>query len=92
MTRPLDWFDCAAAQQRVKIAERALLGPEPMKAIGAFWGYDQMVVCVGDASHAEREASRLHRNMLWPQECPFGNYKMFDEPVRSVASRLPIWC
>jgi hypothetical protein len=59
-----DWFDHTAAEGRIAVAERALLGPRPLLSMGIFWGDGLNIICTGDGGHASREASRLHRNMM----------------------------
>lgn len=58
------WFDHTGAEGRILIAERAVLGPCPLRAMGAFWGDGGNIICAGDGGHASREAARLHRNMM----------------------------
>ena len=83
--RPRDWFDFASAKKRIETSEIALLGS------GVLDVSESMAPSASMDQHA-REAERQWRGILYRTPCPYGDYNLYDQPVRSVADRLPIWC
>lgn len=83
--RPVDWFDFADATTRIKASEQFVLGPDSI---------DVSEGMAPDATPQQIKAVQKKRfqDKFYPRKCKQGDWRYYSGDMRSVASRLPIWC